>query len=649
MSSGNMSTAVAFLLLATFMIHAAAVRGRHVRSSPDMSNLTYCVCQDVERISTTFEMPCRDCAGNTTMSCYRLVNEMKNFTEARRACCDQGGHLVYIETGQEREFLQSTFPGAEDYWAGFNGSAWLDGSARTETAIRISGNSNCFAIARSGNSDQPIRLKSESCAERFQFMCELPMVFESNFSNWSVNDYCNCSKTSVTSTEPDHSDLMLTTPTSEILTGTSDTRETDSTVKPALSTDTVDTYATVATTSVDNIDGEPDGVTTPNDERTGTESNKELTTVGEKLSPNQRQTGGPIGVPIGVTLAVIVILAALVAFYFWRKRGKNRGEKSRGSGHLMAGEDEVKSPLPVANPTYSYQENGHVADINLHPVTTSGLPNKDTAFGDDESPDYTPYPNNEADSYATIPSSGYTAYKPQQENGVYTGLTGTKEMDDDPAVYTPIPNNGRKPSGSSESEYVDPEPAMEPRVTRHGASGVGSPLGQASGRKQAKDSGYVDVDAPQSLGGVYMDLDDDVNGQQGRQPARNDEYTYVSVDGHPVTISDSQDEDPEGDYYFKLEKPGPDDSDPGTDSQTDEEAPGGNDYDTFNRAGAQHPRKNAPTDVGTYNLPRPTESNAYDTFNRAGDRQPKANCPTPDEGVYSLPGAPADDVYSTLN
>ncbi|XP_038058567.1 uncharacterized protein LOC119729846 [Patiria miniata] len=405
------------------------------------------------------------------------------------------------------------------------------------------------------------------------------------------------------------------------------------------------------------------------------------------------QTGVPIGVPVGVTLALLFLLVVLVVgFILWRRREKknNKGiDKPLTTNTLVAGSN--------VNPTYGLDEDDHVTDDILKPVaavrprvpkskpnnvyadvkpndqsTSAAGTSEAESYATIQSAGYTPYTpdgqkdvytalqgtrNNNEDRNAPIPSNGYTAYKPKRGNDVYTDLkkTGNNDDDDDPAVYTPIPNNGPKQDKDDpENEYVDPEYVMvAPSVQRNGAGGVKAPVPLPKPKNLTKDSGYVSVDAPigdsASKGRAgYVDVDaPSVEFSDGSKPSARSKKPgsgYVSVDSPSATFASNQDDDPENAYYFKLEKPPADDED----DYSLASAPRVNDYDTFNRAGGKRSSANSPTDDGVYNLTSVPEDNEYNTFHRPGKRRPSNNAPT-DDGLYSLTSVPEGNEYNTFN
>ncbi|XP_038058566.1 uncharacterized protein LOC119729845 [Patiria miniata] len=391
------------------------------------------------------------------------------------------------------------------------------------------------------------------------------------------------------------------------------------------------------------------------------------------------KSGVPIGIPIGVTLTLIVLLVVLVAgLIWWRRR-----EKRNNEGNDMPPTENthvIGSDTFNVNPTFGLDEDHHVTEDILKPVAVVGprplksdpnnvlaeiKPNDRSAsaagtsegesYATIQSAGYTPYnpkgqkdvytalqgtKNSNEDGNAPIPSTGYTAYKPKRGNDVYTDLKKTgNDDDDDPAVYTPILNNGPKQDKDDpENEYVDPENVTVAASGQwNGAKGVKAPVLLSKPNNLTKDSGYVDVDAPSV---VFTD---------GSKPSARTKKPsggsgYVSVDSPSASFHNNQDENPENNYYFKLEEPTADDED----DYSLASAPGVNDYDTFNRAGGKRPSANSPTDDGVYNLTSVPEDNEYNTFNRPGVRRPSNNAPT-DDGLYSLTNPPGDDEYSTFD
>ncbi|XP_033624547.1 uncharacterized protein LOC117287990 [Asterias rubens] len=232
---------------------------------------------------------------------------------------------------------------------------------------------------------------------------------------------------------------------------------------------------------------------------------------------------GNIPVAIGVSLTLNVLLVALVIFVCWKKGGKRFCTKSRrkfNRSQTSTLNPDSSASAGRVNPTYDLDGRLAGGDV-LHLTSLANV-------------------QKEEEGYAEIPPREYAPYMPDHPTTSYTALqkvrsTGSDD-NDDPPVYTPIPvSNKPAKTSSTDDDYVEPDTVtLHPGEGANGASALNSSvLGKRQGRHQdarspnPKSGGYVDVDSPPVV--------------------------FSETPSAPRTsFADSQDQDPEDAYYFKL-------------------------------------------------------------------------------------------------
>ncbi|XP_022106496.1 uncharacterized protein LOC110987758 isoform X2 [Acanthaster planci] len=709
--------------------------GKLILMGENCNQQRHFICERANECSSS-----RQCT-NHNSSCYWFGGPARHIP-AQEDCSNGGGHLLYIQSQAKLKYITnlSGFNNSRKYWIGLvTQYAWLDGSRAVYQGFVRNDRSNnggslCFRLRPqddflwndrdcsrnsayicereiSGNvrSTQERHQGSEPCRSPLPNLNHLvdsvPLCVRSgrDYFNNTVLCQCNDETTCLIGCGCVHDVITNENETARCSCGSC-----------SFAFDKSEN-GNESTTERKSDEPKTSGVaSTPS--REDQRSTENTATGGGGDSDGQ--VGISVGIPVAVSLVVLFSLVALVvAFIWWRRRGKRA--KKGPTKPLTSNITVAEAHTINVNSTYGLDDDDdHVTGSTWRPIGTlnpqpdddyTDIKPNDQAASESEcyatiqSNGYTPdKPKDKRDLHKALhgtkdsneakntptPATGYAAYKPQRGNDVYTDLKKTQneaDSDDDPAVYTLIPNNSSKPDkDDSENEYVQPENKAPPAGQRIGAGVSKATNPQLMLKNLTKDSEYVDVDAPATAVGDsdqkgrsdYVDVDapavvfSDVSTPaiQSKQPMGSS--GYVSVDGPSTKLPESQDHN-----YYQVENPS--DNDEGgyslasapTDNAYDTfnrsqrpslnvpindgiyqltDNPEGSEYNTFNRAGNRRPSKYVGSDDGVYSVTNPPGHNDYSTFNRSGDRRPSENVPT-DDGVYSVTNPPGDNEYSTLD
>ncbi|XP_033624548.1 uncharacterized protein LOC117287991 [Asterias rubens] len=611
-------------------------------------------------------LPIEDVGGNCVFltqfwgyvdSCYKAF-KWKTRDEASAACSAWGGHLLYIETDEELEYIQSHFPNGK-YWIGLNVTRtyqWMDGTpALFDTFESSNGNhgNECFRMTHEGD----FNWNDFQCDRLFGHICErrTPRSFVPD----AGTDWCQSSIPYDLMRLTEHGALYFnagdgsSTPvlricnTGDNVEGCSCYKETDGTVECSCgfcninikdpevvwpsgfncscSSSLYETNFTIIKPGEDAGFQCPSDGTSATPISTGSQMTTSMspvptttddstlppsTTAGVKTSPGENAASNGGAIAAGVIPAIVfVVLLLVVACFVWRRKGRKLSEeRSERSGNLRAAKNPGASgQTETDNPTYGFDEIelSKQNDLILKPVQgvcVHGARNPTYAIGDErensvdytyiKAPDvksesrtntytdiqprgyeayrpnpqpdpytslkgaikdhneiddpaiYTPNPDNTGESYATIASSGYTAYNPttKRDDDVYTDPKSTRDTnDDDPLVYTPIPNNDRgKPTKKVTDDDDDRYVGLEDVVPQRPVAATSTTTPSAP---RGSDDDYVDFDAePRVLKPIVSP-----------KKKSGDNGNYVGMD---VPTSEGNEGDdsstPDDDYYFKL-------------------------------------------------------------------------------------------------
>ena len=124
------------------------------------------------------------CADSFQVSCYDIFydgSDKETLGDARSNCETSGKHLVYIETSEEQEFLDSELGNSnKDFWIGIKkdllgNQVWMDDTPITfDNFLGYSFNDNgeCFRMKRESVDTTEYPWVDRSCSHDYKYICE---------------------------------------------------------------------------------------------------------------------------------------------------------------------------------------------------------------------------------------------------------------------------------------------------------------------------------------------------------------------------------------------------------------------------------------------------------------------------------------------
>ncbi|XP_022111655.1 uncharacterized protein LOC110990879, partial [Acanthaster planci] len=428
-------------------------------------------------------------------SCY-WFGRQKIFILARDSCRYWGGHLLYIESESELQFIDSHFDSENSarYWIGLiTQYVWLDGSRAVYQDFGQREHSNnddslCFKLSPIDN----FLWYDWDCSSNYSYICErekttlsrekqgssepcrpslpnlnrlfdsLPICISSGRDHFDNAVLCQCNdKTTCISGCGCVRDITANgNETAQCSCGSCsfafDTSENgnglrwpsnfacicaaNGTSSRATVVDGIFTCLTdnLESTTARRIEKRKTSGMTSTPSRVYQVSTENIATG--RGGDSDGQVGISVGIPVAVSLVILFFLVALVAgFICWRRRGKRA--KKGPTKQLTSDTRVVGSHTINVNPTYTGVCDDHVTEDILKPIAVARQkrvlkPQADTVYSNIKPIDQAA---SESECYVTIHSNGYTLDKPKDERDVHTTLHG---KDSSEAKNTPDPATG---------------------------------------------------------------------------------------------------------------------------------------------------------------------------------------------------------------